>query len=153
MPNNKDIFWMELAINESLKAFSKNEVPVGAVLVSDENLLISKAHNEVISKCDPTGHAEINAIRIGCKKTNNYRLPGSTLYVTLEPCLMCISSIAEARIKKVVFGAYERSGNTCINDKKLLSYSASRNSLKIYGGVLEKRCAEVLKKFFRNLRD
>ena len=98
-------FYIKECISLAKKSEEYGEIPVGAILLQ-ENKIISKAHNTSISFSDPTGHAEINVIRDACKKINNYRIKNATLFVTLEPCLMCISAICEARIDLVVFGAY-----------------------------------------------
>jgi len=104
--------WMALAIEQAKLAEKINEVPVGAVLVQD-NQLIASAHNQPISNNDPTAHAEIQLLRAAGKKLNNYRLPNTTLYVTLEPCTMCLGAMIHARISRIVFGAYDQKTGVC----------------------------------------
>jgi tRNA(adenine34) deaminase len=101
---NEDQKWMKIAIQEAKKAVNEGEVPVGAILVKN-GMIIAKAHNRPITKNDATAHAEILAIRKAGKKEKNYRLVGTTLYVTLEPCLMCLGALINARIERIVFGA------------------------------------------------
>ncbi|HIF46860.1 tRNA adenosine(34) deaminase TadA, partial [Candidatus Thioglobus sp.] len=108
----QDEKWMALAIEQALLAQAIDEVPVGAVLVQD-NQLIASAHNQPISTNDPTAHAEIQLLRAAGKKLNNYRLPNTTLYVTLEPCTMCLGAMIHARISRVVFGAYDEKTGVC----------------------------------------
>ena len=119
---NDDEKWMQIALNESIAAKNEDEIPVGAVLVRNGKL-IAKAHNQPISTNDPTAHAEIQVIRKAGKTEKNYRLVGATLYVTLEPCLMCIGALVHARIDRVVYGA---------NDNKK---SNLFNKLNIYAGL------------------
>ena len=105
-------YYMELAILEAEKALQEEEVPIGAVLVKDLSV-IARGHNRCIKKCDPTAHAEINTLRLAGRKTGNYRLPGTILYVTVEPCIMCMGAILNARIEKLVFGAPDPRAGAC----------------------------------------
>ena len=109
---NEDEKWMQIAISEANLAKSKDEIPVGAVLIQN-NELIAQAHNQPISHNDPTAHAEIQVLRIAAKQQSNYRLVGSTIYVTLEPCAMCLGAMMHARIKKIVFGASDPKTGVC----------------------------------------
>ena len=104
--------WMSFAIKQAIKAEKVGEVPIGAVLVRDE-LLIAKAHNQPISKNDATAHAEIQLLRKAGKKLENYRLTGTTLYVTLEPCAMCFGAMIHARVKRIVYGAHDPKTGVC----------------------------------------
>ena len=138
---------MHLALKQAMLAQSKKEVPVGCVIVKD-NQLVSSGFNSPISSNDASAHAEINAIRSAGKKIKNYRLNDMDIYVTLQPCPMCISTIINARISKIFFGAYE---------KKNLSFDfmqsrISKNSPAMIGGILEKECASILSDFFKNKR-
>tara|TARA_B100000795_G_scaffold13087_1_gene9033 strand:- start:630 stop:1073 length:444 start_codon:yes stop_codon:yes gene_type:complete len=144
----EDTKWMNIAIIEALKAESKGEIPVGAVIVKD-NKIIASGHNEPISKNDPTAHAEIKVIRQAGKKLKNYRLMGTTLYVTLEPCSMCFGAIMHARIDRIVFGAYDFKGGACdsYSDLKIFNHKVI-----ITGGILESNCREILHSFFKQRR-
>ena len=148
---NEDEKWMQIAIQEAIKAEKEGEVPIGAVLVKD-GLLIAKAHNQPISKNDATAHAEIQLIRVAGKELQNYRLNGSTLFVTLEPCAMCFGAMIHARIERIVFGAYDPKTGVCgscmnLNDKNLFNHKIS-----ITGGILEKESSELLRLFFKSRR-
>jgi len=128
------------------------EIPVGAILLQ-KNKIISKAHNTSISLSDPTGHAEINAIRDACKKINNYRIKNAALYVTLEPCLMCISAICEARIDLVVFGAYTNDEKNFYKKFDFITKEFRFNHKpKFIGGILEDECSILMKDFFKAKR-
>ena len=147
----KDEQWMKIAINEAHLAMDENEIPVGAVLVKD-NKLIAQAHNRPIISNDPTAHAEIELLRRAGAKLQNYRLPKSTLYVTLEPCAMCIGAMIHARIERVVFGASDYKSGVCGSSANLLSESFFNHMIKANGGVLEKDCQKILKSFFQARR-
>ena len=145
-------FWMEKALKEAEKSFSKEEVPVGAIIVLDGEI-IGKGHNQPILKKDPTSHAEINAIRNATKKVGNYRLTGATLHTTLEPCAMCYGAIIHARISRLVFGAYDSKTGVCGSSIKLHEQECFNHSPEIIGGVLEKDCSLILKDFFKERRN
>jgi len=136
-----DLVWMGQALALAKRAREKGEVPVGAILVF-ENKIIGRGYNSPISKLDPTAHAEIMALRSAAKKLKNYRLLGTTLYVTLEPCLMCVSAMTHARIDRCVFGAAD--------PKKVPNII--NHAVDYIGGVLEGECSEILKTFFRERR-
>ena len=142
-------FYMKECISLAKMSKEYGEVPVGAMLLKN-NKIISKAHNTSISLSDPTGHAEINVIRDACKKINNYRINNSVLYVSLEPCLMCISAICEARIENVIFGAYADYDK---NFQSKFNYVKNRFKLnhtpKFIGGILEEECSSLIKNFFK----
>lgn len=142
-----DFDWMRIAFEEAILAKEKGEVPVGAVLIQN-NEIISQAHNCPISTNDPSAHAEIMTLRKAGQKLKNYRFPEASLYVTLEPCIMCIGAINHARLKRVVFGAPETNNSIMkFSEKnKLNPYLDSK--LRINGGVLENECKELLKSFF-----
>ena len=148
---NIDEKWMQIAIQEALKAEKAGEVPVGAVLVNDGKV-IAKAHNEPISKSDPTAHAEIQALRTAGEIQKNYRLVGSTLYVTLEPCAMCFGAMIHARINRIVFGAYDHKSGVCGSCIDLQNEKIFNHKIHINGGILEQRCKELLFSFFKNRR-
>ena len=146
-----DIQWMERALDEARRAGERGEVPVGAALIQ-EGQLLSSAGNAPISTHDPTGHAEIRAIRNAARKLGNYRLPGTTLYVTLEPCPMCVGALLHARVTRVVFGATDPKTGALISQYRMGRDGLLNHTLKITGGVLADNCAELLKGFFAERR-
>lgn len=145
---SEDEKWMQFAIKEANKAKDKGEVPVGSVLVQNGQI-IAKAHNCPISKNDPTAHAEIEALRKAGEKLQNYRLPKTTLYVTLEPCTMCIGAMVHARIERIVFGAFDSKSGVCGSTTNLLSESFLNHTVITSGGILEKDCKKILQSFFK----
>ena len=149
---NKDKKWMQIAIDEAKLAMRENEIPVGSVLVKNE-IIIARAHNLSILNNDPTAHAEIQLLRKAGKKQGNYRLGGSTLYVTLEPCTMCFGAIIHARIERIVFGALDPKTGVCGSCIDLNKESFFNHKISITGGVLDKECSELLKLFFKSKRD
>ena len=149
---NYDINWMKIAIDEAHLAMDENEIPVGAVLVQD-NKLIAQAHNRPIINNDPTAHAEIELLRKAGAKLQNYRLPKTTLYVTLEPCTMCIGAMIHARIERVVFGASDFKSGVCGSTIDLLSESIFNHQISVSGGILELECKNMLQSFFKIRRE
>ena len=143
--------WMDLAIKQAIKAEKEGEVPIGAVLVKDE-LLIAKAHNQPITKNDATAHAEIQLLRNAGKKLQNYRLTGSTLYVTLEPCAMCFGAMIHARIERIVFGAYDPKTGVCGSSEDLTNANCFKHKINVTGGVSERKCSQLLQAFFKSRR-
>ena len=143
--------WMDLAIKQAIKAEKEDEVPIGAVLVKDE-LLIAKAHNQPITKNDTTAHAEIQLLRNAGKKLQNYRLTGSTLYVTLEPCAMCFGAMIHARIERIVFGAYDPKTGACGSSEDLTNANCFKHKINVTGGVSERKCSQLLQSFFKSRR-
>jgi len=148
---NQDEKWMQFAIEEAIKAGNKGEVPVGAVLVKDQKL-IAKAHNLSVSTNDATAHAEIKLIRDAGKKLKNYRQINSTIYVSLEPCIMCLGAIIHARISRIVFGAYDTKTGVCGSCANLTNASFFNHKIITEGGVLEYQCGKLLKDFFKMRR-
>ncbi len=151
---------MKIALEAAKKASALGEIPVGALIVDEKGQIVSIAHNEPIKTVDPTSHAEIVAIRKAAKRVGNYRLNGFTLYVTLEPCLMCFGAIIHARIKKVVFGALDpKSGalSSALNLANLLQAKSSNlkvfnHTVEITSGILASECGLLLKNFFESKR-
>ncbi|SMN11126.1 tRNA-specific adenosine-34 deaminase [uncultured Candidatus Thioglobus sp.] len=142
---------MQLALEQARLAQAMNEVPVGAVLVQDDKLIAS-AHNQPISNNDPTAHAEIQLLRVAGKKLNNYRLPNTTLYVTLEPCTMCLGAMMHARISRVVFGAFDEKTGVCGSCQDLSNSKCSNHNIEITGGILADDCKALLQNFFKQRR-
>ena len=148
---NNDEKWMALAIQEALKAEAEGEVPIGAVLVKDGQL-IAQAHNQPISTNDATAHAEIQLLRTAGKKQKNYRLINTSIYVTLEPCTMCLAAMIHARIAQIVFGAYDSKTGVCESCGDLSKANFFKHKIKISGGFLENECKELLQSFFKSRR-
>ena len=148
---NEDEKWMQIAIQEAIKAEKEGEVPVGAVLVKD-GLLIAKAHNQPISKNDATAHAEIQLIRVAGKELQNYRLNGSTLFVTLEPCAMCFGAMVHARVKRIVYGSHDPKTGVCSSSEDLTNANCFKHKINITGSVSERKCSQLLQTFFKSRR-
>ena len=147
-----DSQWMRYALNRALQAGERGEVPVGAVLVVNGDLL-AEGYNEPILAHDPTAHAEIVAIRRAAQQVGNYRLPpGATLYVTIEPCLMCVGAMVHARIGLVVFGASEPRAGALVSAARAHETPGLNHRLSVLGGVLEDECREMMQTFFREKR-
>ena len=143
--------WMSLAIKQAIKAEEEGEVPVGAVLVKD-GTIIEKAHNQPISTNDATAHAEIQLLRAAGKKKKNYRLTGTTLYVTLEPCAMCFGAMMHARIERIVYGANDPKTGVCGSCEDLSHSNCFNHAISIEGGVLKNKCNKLLSDFFKQRR-
>ncbi len=151
MLNEQDLEFMQLALVEAQKARALGEVPVGAVLVSD-NQVIATGHNQPISNNDPSAHAEVAALRAAGQNLSNYRLPNTTLYVTLEPCMMCCGAIMHARIARVVYGAADAKTGCVHSVLNLFDNPQLNHHTMVEGGVLAEECAQVLKDFFKERR-
>ena len=148
---NNDEKWMALAIKQAVKADTEGEVPVGGVIVKDGQL-IAQAYNQPISTNDATAHAEIQLLRAAGKHQKNYRLIDTTIYVTLEPCAMCLSAMIHARIARMVFGAYDPKTGVCGSCSDLTNADFFNHKIHIKGGVLENKCSKLLKDFFKTCR-
>ena len=146
-----DQFWMEKAYEQALKASSLNEVPVGAIVVLD-NELIGAGFNQTRMNNDCTAHAEVVALRQATKACSNYRLPGVTLYVTLEPCLMCLGALVHARIKRLVFAALDPKSGAVVSCESFQEKSYLNHKFEIEHGVIDTKCATLLKNFFKAKR-
>lgn len=142
---------MKLALAEARNAADLGEVPVGAVLVLDGQI-IARAGNNLIAAGDPVGHAEIRALRKGARQLGNYRLPGATLYVTLEPCPMCASAMIHARVARLVFGATDPKGGGVVSQYKIGQDGRLNHGFAVSGGVLAEKCSFILKEFFQKRR-
>ena len=148
---DEDLKFMKLALELAKKAELKNEVPVGALVVLDGKI-IGRGMNTSISDYDPTSHAEINAIREAAKATKNYRLKNCSIYVTLEPCAMCVGAIQHARIEKIIYGAPDPKTGACGSMIDLISIKEINHHAEALGGILEKECGQILKDFFLSKR-
>ncbi len=148
-----DQFWMKKALLLAKRAALKGEVPVGALIVNSEsNTLVSHGYNMRETLNSPIGHAELLAIHRASKKLNAWRLSGHTLYVTLEPCVMCSGAILQSRIDRVVFGALDPKGGGTQSLYQILSDSRLNHQTLYTGNILEQDCRELLKDFFKTLR-
>ena len=147
----EDEAWMRYAFRLAQRAEEYGEVPGGAIVVKD-NRCIAEGWNSVITQHDPTAHAEIVALRTAGLALENYRINDTTLYVTLEPCVMCMGALAHARIKRLVFGAYDPKRGAVCNALSLTDASFLNHRISWTGAVLESQCAELLRDFFRARR-
>lgn len=142
---------MRLALAEAAKALDEGEVPIGAVVVLD-GAVIGAGFNRPISSSDPSAHAEIIAMRAAAARIGNYRLTGSTLYVTIEPCLMCVGAMVHARVDTVVFGAAEPKAGALVSTTRAHELPALNHKLQVEGGVLEEECRALIQRFFQSRR-
>lgn len=152
MTDARDIHWMQHALALARCAEADGEVPVGALVVQ-EGRVLGEGWNRPIYEHDPTAHAEIVALRAAAHQLRNYRLSGSTLYVTLEPCLMCAGAIVHARVERLVFGAYDVKRGAAGSQLDVFAVTSLNHLVKVKGGVLEVECAELLQAFFRQRRE
>ena len=148
----KDFFFMRLAIDEACKARECGEIPVGAVLIDESGQILAKGHNQPIASHDPTAHAEIVTLREAALCLKNYRLPGSIMYVTLEPCVMCFGALVHARIQRVIYGALDPRFGAVVSRVPLAHDSKLNHTVKWEGGVLAQECGKLLSSFFQAKR-
>ncbi|RRQ21059.1 tRNA adenosine(34) deaminase TadA [Thiohalobacter thiocyanaticus] len=151
-PEDRDEYWMRQALAQAELAAAAGEVPIGAVLVK-EGELIASGWNQPIASYDPSAHAEIQTLRAAGAALQNYRLPDTTLYVTLEPCLMCTGAMIHARISRLVFGAHDSKRGVVDSRWEVFDAPWLNHRVEVTGGVLESECAELLKDFFRDRRE
>ena len=142
-----DLEFMKVALEEARAAVEADEVPVGAILVKDGQIM-GRGNNRTIRDCDPTAHAEIIALREAARSANNYRLMGTTLYVTIEPCAMCAGAIIQARVSRVVYGADDPKGGGVRSCFEVLSHAKLNHQVEVTSGVMAEECAAILQKFF-----
>ncbi len=143
---------MRQALSEAKQAAREDEVPVGAILVAQDGTVLAKEHNRTITLCDPTAHAEILALREASQTLENYRLLNTTLYVTIEPCIMCMGALLQARVAKIVFGAKDPKcggAGSCYN---LAANAALNHTIDVQAGLLENECRTLIQEFFRAKR-
>jgi len=148
---NNDLNFMKKALEEAKKAFKKGEVPVGAVLTLNDEI-VSIGHNTAIASNDPSAHAEVNVIRDAAKKLNNYRLKGTSLYVTLEPCIMCCGLLIHSRIENLIFSAKDPKSGAVESKLRLLDSDFINHKVKYCQGPLVHETSEILSNFFRKKR-
>jgi tRNA(adenine34) deaminase len=145
-----DVTFMRAALKEAAKAAAKGEVPVGAVIVRGGRV-VSRGSNDPVKSSDPTSHAEIVALRKAARKAGNYRLPDCELYVTVEPCAMCLGALVQARIRRLVFGAHDLKAGAVSSIMKF-PFERTNHRPEVLGGVLADECARLLRDFFRARR-
>ncbi|MEX0734980.1 MAG: tRNA adenosine(34) deaminase TadA [Steroidobacteraceae bacterium] len=148
---SRDEHWMRRALELAARAEAEGEVPVGALVVHDEEIL-GEGWNRPIAARDPTAHAEILALRAAAAKLADYRLGGATLYVTLEPCPMCAAAMAHARIARLVFGAWDPRQGAAGSAFNLVATDAMNHRIDAFGGVLSEDCGALLRRFFADRR-
>ena len=142
---------MDIALTEARAALVHNDVPVGAVVVLGDRVLAAR-HNEREHLNDPTAHAEVLALRAAAQHVGNYRLTGATLYVTVEPCLMCVGAFVHARVREVVFGAVEPRSGALVSTVRGHEIAGLNHRVRVIGGVLEAECRDLIQQFFREKR-
>lgn len=152
MTHDADITWMRLALALAGEAEAMGEVPIGAVLVDADGQILGEGWNRVIADSDPSAHAEIIALREAAGKRDNYRLPETTLYVTLEPCSMCAGALVNARVKRVVYAADDLRAGAHHSVFEVLTSPKLNHRCEVTGGVLAEASAEMLRRFFRSRR-
>ena len=151
MSEADDTEWMREALAEARRALAEGEVPVGAVVVRDDEV-IGRGHNAPVGSQDPTAHAEVLALREAAQKAGNYRLPGATLYVTVEPCPMCCGAALLARLGRVVYGTPDPKSGGAVSLYRLLDDQRLNHRARVEGGVLGEECRELLTAFFETKR-
>ena len=144
--------YMELALDEAKKAGQIGEVPIGAILVAENGEILSAAHNQTLKQVDPTAHAEILALRQAAIITNNYRLLNTSLFVTIEPCVMCMGALVHARVKRIIYGATDPKWGAAGSLYNLAEDFRLNHRLEIIIGVREEQCRELMQAFFRAKR-
>lgn len=148
---NQDEYWMQYAISLAAKAEAVNEIPVGAVVVADGNI-IGEGWNTPIMDHDPSAHAEMKAIRAAARTVENYRVIDATLYVTLEPCPMCAGLLVHSRIRRLVFGAYDEKTGAAGSVMQLCQHPQLNHQITVTGGVLAEQCGGIISAFFKRRR-
>ena len=147
-----DTYYMNRAVEEPIKAARMDEVPVGAVIVDDTGKVVGTGFNQPISSQDPVSHAEINAIRDASMALKNYRLVNTTLYVTIEPCIMCMGAIIHARIKRLVFGAADKKWGAAVSLYSIGDDPRLNHQVEIVSGIMENKTKQLIQDFFRDKR-
>jgi tRNA(adenine34) deaminase len=143
---------MARALELARRAAAAGEVPVGALVVAADGLVLAEAGNTCVGNSDPSGHAEMVAVRLAGRRLGNYRLPGTPLYVTLEPCAMCAALLVHARIDRLVFGAFDPKAGAVVSRYRIGSDGLLNHSFTVTGGVLAEECGRLLREFFQNRR-
>ncbi len=149
---DRHVMYMRMALELAGEAQRLGEVPVGAVLVSSSGDVLAKAFNRPVGLCDPTAHAEILALREGAARTGNYRLTGSRMYVTIEPCAMCAGALVHARVGELFIGAMDPKAGACGSVFNIASNHRLNHRVEVHTGILEEECQKVIQEFFRKKR-
>ena len=144
--------FMQIALTQAQLAYDSGEVPVGAVLVNQENQVVASGYNQTITLKDPTAHAEIMALRQAAQQLQNYRLPDLRLYVTLEPCIMCMGALMHARIGQVIYGASDPKTGACGSLLSVHAHKQLNHQTHVSAGVLAQPCGKILRQFFQARR-
>ena len=143
--------FMDAALEQARLALAAGEVPIGAVLVVDD-AIVARGYNQPISACDPTAHAEVLVLRDAARRVGNYRLTDADLYVTLEPCLMCVGALVHARVRNVIYGAAEPKTGALVSTVRALDAPGQNHRFAVTGGVREEQARELIQEFFREKR-
>lgn len=143
--------FMKVALEEAEAGYRRGEVPVGAVLVR-EGIVLAQAHNSPIANNDPSAHAEMQVLRQAAEKIGNYRLAGTELYVTIEPCIMCAGAIIHARVNRVIFGARDPKFGGVFSLYRVLDDKRLNHQVKVTEGILKEECGEIISRFFKEKR-
>ena len=149
--SERDEAWMRVALEEARTAAAEGEVPIGAVLVLGDEI-VARAHNRTIGDCDPTAHAEMLVLREGARLLKNYRLGGTALYVTVEPCAMCAGAMVQARVARLVYGCAEPKGGAVESCFAIFEHPMVNHHVDVTDGVLAEECAAVMQQFFQARR-
>lgn len=152
MAKQSDEFYMQRALALARLGAEKGEIPVGAVVVNAQGEIMAEAWNQPIASCDPSAHAEIVALRRAAQRSGNYRLPGCSLYVTIEPCTMCAGALVHSRIERLVFGAAEPKAGAIISRAQLLDADYCNHQVQYLGNVCAEEAGEIMTRFFRQRR-
>ncbi|MGM0471075.1 MAG: tRNA adenosine(34) deaminase TadA [Bacillota bacterium] len=150
---HSDDYYMQLALEEAKRAYQKAEVPIGAVIVDSTGQVLAASHNLREELADPTAHAEVLAIREAAESLGDWRLYDCTIYVTIEPCIMCVGALIQSRVSKVVYGAADTKGGAVDSVLKLANFKKFNHQLEVESGVLESECRNLMKSFFAELRE
>ncbi len=145
-------YWMREALREAMVAGRKGEIPVGAVIVDEGNRLVAAAHNRKEELQSPLAHAEILAIEEACRRLGSWRLENCSLYVTLEPCMMCAGAIVQARIKRLIYGADDFKAGAVRTIMNLIDSEASNHRVEVFAGIEKRACSDLIHSWFENLR-
>ena len=143
--------FMRAALDQARQGLAAGEVPIGAALVVGDRV-VARAFNQPIAACDPTAHAEVLVLREAARELRNYRLTEATVYVTVEPCLMCVGALVQARVREVVYGTAEPKTGALVSTTRALDVPGLNHRFAVSGGVLEAECREILQRFFRDRR-